>query len=144
MSDAKFVLYIRKFMKNPLLGRKQCVSTSSRECPLSSACSFPCYTFLTRFLAHWGNSPRDGRCFQGSAQGEACKVAQDQRGMHHNLRSSGKVWRWQKQWIRPYLRQHWPLEKVWLEETNDQGKTQRHWWLSRKARLFSTANVNYN
>ena len=144
MSDAKFVLYIRKFMKNPLLGRKQCVSTSSRDYTLCKARYPPCLPFLTLFVAHWGHPPRDGRRLKGSAQGEACKVAQDQRGMHHNLRSSGKVRRWQKQWIRPYLRQHWPLEKVWLEETNDQGKTQRHWWLSRKARLFSTANVNYN
>jgi hypothetical protein len=29
MADSKFILYVRKFLKNPLLARKQVVSTKS-------------------------------------------------------------------------------------------------------------------
>lgn len=50
MSDNKFVLYVRKFLKNPLLGRKQAVSVLASLTFLSSK--------LKSFTPRWAASPR--------------------------------------------------------------------------------------
>jgi len=39
MADSKFILYVRKFLKNPLLARKQVVSTTNTHFRLREAVS---------------------------------------------------------------------------------------------------------
>jgi hypothetical protein len=39
MADSKFILYVRKFLKNPLLERKQVVSTTNTHILLRRAVS---------------------------------------------------------------------------------------------------------
>jgi len=54
MADSKFILYVRKFLKNPLLARKQVVSTKSLN-----------------LSVNWAYSPWNGQRCQERNQGQA-------------------------------------------------------------------------
>lgn len=70
MADSKFILYVRKFLKNPLLARKQVVSPIA----LTQSC-----------LDDRVDPPRDGQRSQEGHQGQTCKGVEGQGRSDFNL-----------------------------------------------------------
>ena len=63
MADSKFILYVRKFLKNPLLARKQVVSTTNTSSSAKSDSN-------VRVVA-WAHPPRNGQRVQEGDHGQA-------------------------------------------------------------------------
>ena len=68
MAESKFILYVRKFLKNPLLARKQVVSEP----------------YLTMAVPR-DHQPRLGQPDKGPDQRETRKGAQGEGRVHYNL-----------------------------------------------------------